>query len=290
MQFAEVDNQMVALSTEFADALRRVEEAMRVIHSLTERIRREIGQEQSALPFKSREDLFSRLFPEGLPFDRLKGKPQKDDSTEDKRRDKRVPLVQEVECEGEFGTLRKPLADISAGGMFIQVFNPLPLGTVMKVKFSLPNFAEAMMATTKVVYAQEKMGMGVRFLDLKPEDKKKVQQFVDWLSNKKSFAGEDFVRRSSRVNVSIPVKLRTTGKNGTNSEEQATIITLSKYGACVLANVNSEVGNIVFIRTQKGLEFKASVAWVGNELSKTKGQIGIKCRGLAQALGFNFPE
>ncbi len=279
---------MVALSTEFADAFRRVEEAMRTIHSLTERIRREIGQEQSALPFKSREDLFSRLFPEGLPLDRLKDKSQKDDSTEDKRRHRRVPLVQEVECEGDFGTLCRPLADISAGGMFIQVFNPLPLGTVMKVKFSLPNFAEAMAATAKVVYAQEKMGMGVRFLDLKPEDKSKVQQFVDWLSNKKSFVGEEFVRRSSRVNVSIPVTLRTGGKNGT--EEQATIITLSKYGACVLANVNSEVGNIVFIRTQKGLEFKASVAWVGNELSKTRGQIGIKCRGLAQALGFNFPE
>lgn len=279
---------MVALSTEFADAFRRVEEAMRAIHSLTERIRLEIGQEQSALPFKSREDLFSKLFPEGLPLDRLKDTPKRDDSTKDKRRDKRVPLVQEVECEGEFGTLRKPLADISAGGMFIQVFNPLPLGTVMKVKFSLPNFVEAMAATAKVVYVQEKIGMGVRFLDLKSEDKKKVQQFVDRLSNKKSFAGEEFVRRSSRVNVSIPVTLRTVGKNGT--EQQATIIMLSKYGACVLANVNSEVGNIVFIRTPKGLEFKASVAWVGNELSKTRGQIGVKCRGLAQALGFNFPE
>ena len=36
-------------------------------------------------------------------------------------------------------------------------------------------------------------------------------------------------------------------------------------------------------------EFKGNVVWVGSEASKSEGQAGVQCRGLAQSLGFQFP-
>jgi hypothetical protein len=31
------------------------------------------------------------------------------------------------------------------------------------------------------------------------------------------------------------------------------------------------------------------VVWVGGAASRSEGQVGVQCRGLAQALGFQFP-
>jgi hypothetical protein len=45
----------------------------------------------------------------------------------------------------------------------------------------------------------------------------------------------------------------------------------------------------LLVETPSGREFKSSIVWVGDAVSRSLGQVGIQCRGLAQALGFRFP-
>lgn len=277
---------MVRLTTELSKTFRRLEEAVEAIYSLTDKVRKEIEDGRPGPSLRPREDLLLKLFPEGLPVEKLTELPhQNGDGTEDKRRHRRVALVQEVECEADFGVFRRHLADISVGGMFIDIPKPLPLGKIITVRFNLINSGEPIVATAEVVYVHEKVGMGVKFLDLKPEDRERIKQLVEGVSCQKSSLGDEFMRRPYRVNVNIPVTLKITRGNGWNGDEAATIVALSKNGACITTDARLEAGAIVYLTTQKVAEFKASVIWVGSDTNRAR----IQCRGLAQAFGIHFP-
>jgi hypothetical protein len=45
----------------------------------------------------------------------------------------------------------------------------------------------------------------------------------------------------------------------------------------------------LLLETPSGREFKSNVVWVGTAASRSEGQVGVQCRGLAQSLGFQFP-
>ena len=49
------------------------------------------------------------------------------------------------------------------------------------------------------------------------------------------------------------------------------------------------VGKKLVLATPGGREFTSSIVWVGDGPSRSDGQVGIQCRGLAQSLGFRFP-
>jgi len=64
---------------------------------------------------------------------------------------------------------------------------------------------------------------------------------------------------------------------------------LAKHGARIKTDRKLDIDATVFLHTSNGAEFEARVAWVGTAASRTEGEVGIQCRGLALALGFNFP-
>ncbi len=201
---------------------------------------------------------------------------------EEKRKDKRVSLLQEIECIGVEGRFRKRLADISVGGMFIDSLTAFPSGEVITLSFRLPHSDEPIEVTAKVVYVQERIGTGVQFLDLKSEDREKIQEFVDRLSSKKRSLGGE-LGTASRVLVNIPVTLTGTDTLGASFEGKATILTLARNGASIRTDRELDLNMIIFLRMPNGAQFEARVVWVGAE------EVGIQSRGLAQALGFNFP-
>ena len=43
------------------------------------------------------------------------------------------------------------------------------------------------------------------------------------------------------------------------------------------------------LATRSGLKFKGNVVWIGGAPQGNLAQAGVQCRGLAQALGFQFP-
>ncbi len=209
-------------------------------------------------------------------------------SDSERRKDKRVSLVHEIECEGEGGIFRKRVADISFGGMFIDTLTSFAPGSVIKVRFRLPGSDLPTEVNAKILYVQEKIGTGVTFLDLKNKDRDKIRELIELLGAKKRGPVATDTVKSSRVIVNIPVTLMGT-ELGESFEESATIVTLAKHGARIKTDRKLDIDATVFLHTSNGAEFEARVAWVGTAASRTEGEVGIQCRGLAFALGFNFP-
>jgi uncharacterized protein (TIGR02266 family) len=74
--------------------------------------------------------------------------------------------------------------NISLGGVFIRSQNPLPVGTKLRVQFSLPGLDETVVTWGEVAHVIEERakegfrGMGIRFDDLDPKSKRVIDQLV----------------------------------------------------------------------------------------------------------------
>ncbi len=201
----------------------------------------------------------------------------------------RVDLFQEVVCESGEVVARSHVADVSVGGMFIDLPSPpFASGTRVTARFALRDEEPRMVVDADVHYVQEGLGMGIRFVDLRDEDRDWIASFVDE-SGRRKRAGGPPVRKSARVVVEVPIRMRGAHTDGPAFDERTSIITLSKHGACLLTKTNLEVGMKLLLETARGLLFKSNVVWVGTGATNSAGQVGIQCRGLAQSLGFQFP-
>jgi len=197
----------------------------------------------------------------------------------DKRNERRVTLIQEIECEGEAGKFSKRLADISAGGMFVDTLNRFALGAAVTTRFHLPNSTDPIVASAKVVYVQERIGTGLEFVDLKPEDRKKIEEIVK-LSSLRGYSGGGNVKR---VLVAIPVTLKGTAKDGESFFEPTNIVMLAKNGASVRMTKDLDLDTRVLLAMPTGKEIEGRVLGIGRE------EVWIQCRSLAHSLGFRFP-
>jgi PilZ domain len=206
------------------------------------------------------------------------------------RRSPRVSLFQEILCEGAEASVRSQAADISVGGMFIDHASlPFAAEDFVTVRFSLVSDEGPIVVEAAVNYIQAGIGMGIRFLNLDPQDRERIAGFVDRVLHRPVSRGQIHLRKSSRVTVALPVRVRAQQPDGDELEEATQIVTLSKHGACVLLSSRMDVGAKLLVETPSGREFRSSVVWVGSEPSRSESQIGIQCRGLAQFLGFQFP-
>jgi hypothetical protein len=211
------------------------------------------------------------------------------DPNREQRRHKRVDLFQEIVCENGSVETRSGVADISVGGMFVDMPHVwFPSGSRISARFALRADAPPIAVDADVHYVQDGIGMGMRFVDLKDEDRERISDFVEESTRRKSL-GAPPLRKSARVFVEVPIRVRGAGAGGTAFEERTSIVTLSKHGACLVCAQVRDVGVKLLIETARGLEFKSNVVWVGSEASRSAGQVGVQCRGLAQSLGFQFP-
>jgi type IV pilus assembly protein PilZ len=79
-------------------------------------------------------------------------------------------------------------ANISIGGMFIQTQRPLPVGTRFRLRFKIPNRARPVETEGVVCWVippdhsgPEKSGMGIKFFELSPSDRKAVEKMLaEW--------------------------------------------------------------------------------------------------------------
>lgn len=208
-----------------------------------------------------------------------------EDASTEQRRGARANVHGFVECQGPAATVRRELADISVGGMFIDSHpTPFRAGDVLKLRFQASRDELRLGVQAEVLYVQEGIGMGVRFLDLGPEERERIESCLQRATS----GNRSALRKSSRVHVTLPAALRVPGAPDDHPEE-AQIVTLSKYGACIETTRTLEVGTRIVLVTRSGLEFKGNVVWLGRAQTGELAQAGVQCRGLAQALGFRFP-
>lgn len=87
------------------------------------------------------------------------------------------------------GTPEKALAcvNISESGLYVRTVNPLPEGTPLHVRFTLPYDTESIGLRAEVVRTsllgtrfEEEPGMGLRFIDVPWDSLLKIRNFIQW--------------------------------------------------------------------------------------------------------------
>jgi len=95
----------------------------------------------------------------------------------DRREDKRISYVCEVECQGAgLGRLVTRINDLSMSGAFIDATTCYASGTVLALRFRVNDIT--IETSAEVRYSAKTKGMGVRFLDLKPEHAAALESLV----------------------------------------------------------------------------------------------------------------
>ncbi|HEY5594767.1 MAG TPA: PilZ domain-containing protein [Nitrospiria bacterium] len=94
----------------------------------------------------------------------------------ERRKYKRVTIIQEM-FFGDRGV--RKMDDISEQGMFIATPDVFMKGSILDLKFRLFNQDQPVSVKAEVRYVQEGVGMGMRFMNLKPEDRERIKKFVE---------------------------------------------------------------------------------------------------------------
>ena len=100
----------------------------------------------------------------------------------ERRRFERAPISAQVEFELTNSSsgpsrVRKHMANISIGGLFIKTEEPIRAGTRMVVRFELPN-KHRVIAVSRVCYVKKELGLGVEFLSLDDEDRAEIETYI----------------------------------------------------------------------------------------------------------------
>lgn len=102
----------------------------------------------------------------------------------EKRKEQRVPVDLWIEAELEGELYYQRASNLSVGGAFFAQTIPLPLGTRVSLKFTLPGDAQEIACAGEIVTAKE-LGMGVQFIELPAADRARIEKLVMKLSHLK---------------------------------------------------------------------------------------------------------
>jgi hypothetical protein len=99
------------------------------------------------------------------------------------------------------------------------------------------------------------------------------------------------LRRSARVQVRIPVRISGKLAEGTGFQEEAYVLTVSKYGAKLKTSLPLKVGGLLQLQPRTGsMSAQFRVVWVGREATPRAGEVGIEYLKVSNLLGVTFPE
>jgi hypothetical protein len=98
-------------------------------------------------------------------------------SSKERRNSKRISYLCEVEWEGNGSRVNTRINDLSATGAFIDSMTCFNVGSVLRMKFQVGDIE--IETAAEVRYAMQNVGMGVKFVDLKPEHVALLKSLVD---------------------------------------------------------------------------------------------------------------
>jgi hypothetical protein len=99
--------------------------------------------------------------------------------TKDRRTSPRLKCASSVEVypTGESAPIRTRTADLSLGGCFLEMPNPLPKGTQIRVALWVKEFK--LWANAEVVTSTPGFGIGVKFTEIAEQDRNQLKQFLE---------------------------------------------------------------------------------------------------------------
>ena len=95
----------------------------------------------------------------------------------DQRQAERSALLLEVTFEGAGVRAETRISDISVTGIYIETVSPVPVGSSLRLIFTLPD-GHVIRTEGVVAHTQPQTGIGVRFTDLNAEDALHIGKFI----------------------------------------------------------------------------------------------------------------
>lgn len=102
----------------------------------------------------------------------------------EKRSEKRVPVDLWIEAERPGELYYQRASNLSVGGAYFAQTMPLPLGSQVTLKFTLPGDTHEISCDGNVVTTKED-GMGVHFEGLRDDDKQRIETLVSKLASQR---------------------------------------------------------------------------------------------------------
>lgn len=105
----------------------------------------------------------------------------------DRRSARRIPVEMWVEESTDRELYFQRGANISVGGIFLERTIPHSKGTVVNLRFTLPEDTSPIKVKGEIVNVGEdpsELGMGVKFIGLTDADLKRIEQFIERASEK----------------------------------------------------------------------------------------------------------
>ncbi|MBX7097838.1 MAG: PilZ domain-containing protein [Myxococcaceae bacterium] len=96
----------------------------------------------------------------------------------DKRTQKRIPVEIWIEAERAGELYFQRASNLSVGGAYFTQTVPLPVGSEVALKFSLPGDPHEIKCQGEIVTAKD-LGMGVNFKKLAAADRARIQKLID---------------------------------------------------------------------------------------------------------------
>ena len=98
------------------------------------------------------------------------------------------------------------------------------------------------------------------------------------------------LRRSTRIQLRIPVLISGTLADGKRFLKEVHVLSVSKFGARIKADVKLSVGAEVRVETKQKAGATFRVVWVGLEGTPRAGEIGLEYVKMSNLLGISFPQ
>lgn len=101
--------------------------------------------------------------------------------TGDRRRAARAPLDLWVEEERGNELYFRRTGNVSVGGVYFEQTIPHAVGTLVKLRFSLPGDPDVIEAEGEIVNTpnvKDGLGMGLRFVQMSPSDRRRLEAFI----------------------------------------------------------------------------------------------------------------
>ncbi len=156
-------------------------------------------------------------------------------------------LEAEVRLQGESSGLSASITDISVSGCYIEMLAPLPVDSMIEVLFT-PNDA-MVIARGKVRTSLNGLGMGISFMDMKPEDFQELLRFAppSRFASPATGAGASSMTAASGGGAG--------GAGQAQSKEEARVLVLDAPEEKTMgtSTTSEELEAIVRILTRKGL-------------------------------------
>jgi len=104
----------------------------------------------------------------------------------ERRSSERYEVTWSVDCQTEDTFLYAAITNISELGIFVHTIDPLPIGTQLTLRFAPPDTRETFIVqgmvqwvnTVRPLHDNPNPGMGIRFVDLTPEDRERLVDTV----------------------------------------------------------------------------------------------------------------